>query len=212
MITNASKNMNNEYQFIVFIFYFLCKNTYYYVYQQLLVVNFFVIFIFCYIFDNINQINMPAPKGNQYYKLADSANVGRKPKYTPTTLLDKFNEYAKWVVENPLYESKGFGSGVILKLPKMRAMTITGFAVYAGIISATFYEYEKNKEYTYIITHIRDVMFSQKFEGAAAELLNPNIIAHELGLIDQSKYDVNMKADVQIQMYLPENGRETADK
>jgi hypothetical protein len=37
-------------------------------------------------------------------------------------------------------------------------------------------------------------------------------ISKLLGYNPAEKVDLNMKADVQVQMYLPENGRETADK
>jgi hypothetical protein len=151
---------------------------------------------------------MAAPKGNQYWKLAHD---WKKPKlYQPDELLEKVNEYAKWCEENPLIEEKAFGTGFVAKMNKMRAMTVQGFCLFANMSTNTFYQYEKDDAYRDIITHVKSIFFAQKFEGAAADLLNPNIIARELGLKEQT--EVDLKANVDVQMYLPENGRETADK
>ena len=51
----------------------------------------------------------------------------------------------------------------------------------------TFYEYAKKDDYSNITTRIEDAIYQQKLEGAAADLLNPNIIARELGLKDQQE-------------------------
>lgn len=137
---------------------------------------------------------MAAPKGNQYWKLAHDF---RKPKkYSPEEVLNKANEYALWCEKNPLYEMKVFGTGVKMKVPKMRAMTIQGFCLFANMSSRMFYEYEKDEAYREIITHVKEIFFSQKFEGAAADLLNPNIIARELGLKDQS--DVTHSGEINL--------------
>ena len=42
-----------------------------------------------------------------------------------------------------------------------------------------------NKDFIGITTQIKKVIYSQKFEGAAADMLNANIIARELGLSDK---------------------------
>jgi len=131
---------------------------------------------------------MGAPKGNQYWKLAH--NWKKPKKFTPDELWDKANEYAKWCEDNPLWESKAFGTGLIIKLPKMRAMTIQGFSLFANFFMQTWYEYEKDQTYIDIMTRIRNIFYSQKLEGAAAELLNPAIIARELRLPDRQEIDL----------------------
>jgi hypothetical protein len=128
-----------------------------------------------------------APKGNQYWKLAHD---WKKPKsYQPDELLDKAQEYAFWCEKNPLYETKVFGTGIRMKVAKMRAMTIQGFCLFANIASKTFFEYEKEEAYCNVTARIRELFYSQKFEGASADLLNHNIIARELGLTDKSTID-----------------------
>lgn len=124
-----------------------------------------------------------APKGNTYYQLAKG--WGKDKAYTPDALWDKAVEYFEWVQNNPLMEEKPFGTGYTAKVSKIRAMTIRGFCVFANIASSTFKLYEKQDSYSTITARIRDVIYTQKFEGAAAGLLETNIIARELGLIDR---------------------------
>ena len=127
---------------------------------------------------------MAPPKGNQYWRLAHNF---KKPRcYQPDELLDKAVEYAQWCEKNPLKEEKVFGTGVRMSVNKMRAMTIQGFCLFANMDVTTFYEYEKQDAYSNIITRIRAIFYSQKLEGAAADLLNPNIIARELGLSEKT--------------------------
>ena len=144
-----------------------------------------------------------APKGNQYWKLAHDF---RKPKrYQPGELLDKATEYAAWCEKNPLYEEKVFGTGVRMKVPKMRAMTIQGFCLFANMAYSTWQEYEKQEAYSAITTHIRGIFFSQKLEGAAADLLNPNIIARELGLAEKTDHSVKSNEPIEINYVVPKN-------
>lgn len=134
---------------------------------------------------------MAAPKGNQYWKLAH--NWGKPKLYTPNELLQLATEYAIWCEKNPLKEEKVFGTGVRMTVNKMRAMTIQGFSLFANFSMQNFYNWEKDKDYLDSITRIRSLFFSQKLEGAAADQLNPNIIARELQLVDKSeiKHEVN---------------------
>lgn len=131
---------------------------------------------------------MAAPKGSKYWQLADK--IGRNPKYTPDALWGKAVEYFEWVDKNPLKEDK-LSSGAVFRMDKMRAMTIRGFCLFAGVDQKTFAAYEGRDNFLPITMRIRDIIYTQKFEGAAADLLNPNIIARELGLSEKS--DVNLK-------------------
>jgi hypothetical protein len=79
------------------------------------------------------------------------------------------------------------------KAYKMRAMTIMGFCLYADICHVTWANYKNNEDFVTVITRIENVIKSQKFEGAAADLLNANIIARDLGLTDKS--DITTKGD-----------------
>ena len=49
----------------------------------------------------------------------------------------------------------------------------------------------RSAEYFGITTRIRDIIYDQKFTGAAAGLLESNIIARELGLVDKKDVTTN---------------------
>jgi hypothetical protein len=136
---------------------------------------------------------MAAPKGNNYWEFR--SKDGTEPKYTTETLWAKAVEYFQWVKENPLWESVLVAKGIVINkgkknektiystaLPKMRAMTQKAFQIFADISHTTWDNYCAKDDYVAITTRIGDIIYSQKFEGAAATLLNPNLIARELGL------------------------------
>lgn len=134
---------------------------------------------------------MAAPRGNAYYTLAK--NFVKPVSYTPKKLWGKALEYFKWNGDNPLKEQKVFGSGFRANVNKLRAMTISGFCVYACISRDTFNNYEKQEAYSDICKRIKDIIYQQKLEGAAADLLNPSIIAREIGLTE--KTDITTKGE-----------------
>lgn len=149
---------------------------------------------------------MAAPKGNQYWKFRE--HHGSYKKYTPEELWIMAIEYFQWVEGHPLQEEKVFcNQGVVTRttVPHMRAMTEGAFCIYADMDFTTWYEYKKIDDYSQVTTRIVEMIRSQKFEGAAAEFLNANIIARDLGLKDKTELSGELKNAVQV--YLPDNGR-----
>ncbi|MEN3145701.1 terminase small subunit [Neorhizobium sp. IRAMC:178] len=132
---------------------------------------------------------MSAPVGNEFWKARSSH--GRKPIFaSPDDLMTACLEYFEWVEANPLYEVKGFAfQGVVTKetFPKMRAMSIGGLCIFLDIARPTWDEYRKNKDFTVVCGQVEETIRAQKFEGASADLLNPAIIARDLGLADRSE-------------------------
>jgi len=132
---------------------------------------------------------MSAPVGNQFWKARSSH--GRSPKFDkPEKLWAAACEYFDWVEANPLYEDKLVSyQGVTTHEPvaKMRAMTIVGLCVFLDIVRSTWDEYRSKKGFSDIVTRVEDIIRTQKFEGASADLLNPSIIARDLGLADKSE-------------------------
>lgn len=133
---------------------------------------------------------MAAPVGNQFW-LARSSH-GRKPIFaSPDVLWDAACQYFQWVQDNPLLEEKLFNGkdglvhGVVAK---MRAMTISGLCLFLDIDRDTWAEYGKREDFSAITRAIDAVIRDQKFSGAAADLLNANIIARDLGLADKSEF------------------------
>ena len=148
--------------------------------------------------------------GNEFW-LARSSH-GKAPKFTSKTLEDACHQYFQWIVDNPIMLSetksyKGFESTVIN--PRPRAMTIQGLCAFIDITPETWDKYrnhrslEKDKDYSelelakirdhndkvLIATRIGTVIRDQKFQGAALEIFNPNIIARELGLRDLKTHE-----------------------
>lgn len=136
---------------------------------------------------------MAAPKGNTYWQRVKNWKIGADVKYTPEALWEVAKEYFQHMNNSPLQEEKVFGTGVRMNIDKMRAMTITSFCVFAQISRSTFDDYSKNEAYSHVTARIRDIIYSQKLEGAAAGLLESNIIARELGLIDKKDLTTNGK-------------------
>lgn len=133
----------------------------------------------------------PAPKGNTYWTRRESD--GRNPKYEdPETLWEECKEYFEWVQSNPLKEEKVFhNSGEVTRteVSKMRAMTLKGLCLFLGICEKTWWNYREKEDFLQVTTRAEAIIYSQKFEGAAADLLNSNIIARDLGLKDKKQLD-----------------------
>lgn len=134
---------------------------------------------------------MAAPIGNQFWKARTTH--GRKRLFeSAETLWDACCEYFQWVEDNPLYESetvKFQGQATLIEIPKMRAMTLGGLCIFLDISRGTWNEWRNVDDFSEVLTRVEEIIRDQKFSGAAAELLNPNIIARDLGLADSSNID-----------------------
>lgn len=132
---------------------------------------------------------MSAPKGNSFWKARSSH--GRKPVFSdPEKLWEACCEYFQWVEDNPLYEDKivAFqGKASHEPIAKMRAMTIEGLCLFLDIDDETWRRYREREDFRGVVARADQIIRTQKFTGAAADLLNPNIIARDLGLADRSE-------------------------
>jgi hypothetical protein len=132
---------------------------------------------------------MAAPVGNRFWEVRSSH--GRKPIFaSPEQLWEAATEYFAWVEANPLYEAKAFayqGDVTLKDVPKMRAMTIGGLCIFLDIARRSWDEYAGRQDFLPVCSNIAEVIRSQKFEGASADLLNANIIARDLGLADKTE-------------------------
>lgn len=121
-------------------------------------------------------------------ELWEMHTVGRPKKYeTAEEIWEAALQYFQWVTETPLEASelvKYQGEAKLSKVPKMRAMTIDGLCLHMGISFQTWTNYRKVEEFLEVTTRVDAIIREQKFTGAAAELLNPQIIARDLGLRD----------------------------
>jgi len=133
---------------------------------------------------------MGAPIGNKFWQ--QRSTHGRSPIFPDAeTLWAACVEYFEWVDGNPLYEAQAFayqGNVKVESIAKMRAMTLAGLCVFLDINRSTWDEYTAREGFTEVTTRVDQIIRDQKFSGAAAGLLNPNIIARDLGLADKQEH------------------------
>lgn len=142
--------------------------------------------------------------GNQFWRLAPK--VGRKRIFeTPEILWEACCEYFQWSKDNPLIEYDWKGKPLQkIEIPKIRAMSHSGLAFFLGV--STGYlpmmlermskkDDEESKEFVNILTRIEQTIFTQNYEGAAANLLNPMIVARYLGIKEKQEFEIQTTAD-----------------
>lgn len=129
--------------------------------------------------------------GNQAWK-ARSTHGSNAKFEEPSDLKNAIEQYFQWVTDNPLVGidvAKFQGTGTLVSVPKMRAMSVEGACNFIGIVKKTWYNYKDNPDLLHVCEWAEQVMYQQKFEGASADLLNPAIIARELGLADKKEVE-----------------------
>lgn len=141
----------------------------------------------------------------QLWKISNP--IGRPPAFkTAEELWQAACKYFDWCDNNPIIETDFKGKDADrVEIPRMRAYTIRGLCVYLGCAERYLYDLEEalkakkergvygeeEERFSQIIVHIRNIIYTQKFEGAAANQLNANIISRELGLAEKSDINVN---------------------
>lgn len=148
---------------------------------------------------------MAAPKGNRFWELRSKHGRDKLFK-TPELLWEAACEYFEWCVDNPLLEeqliktksSRDTEDVDAYTCKKMRPFTIQGLVSYLDCNVNYFNQFEESlknkndklsKDYSLIVTRIREIIYRQKFEGAAAGFLNSSIIARDLGLQDKQQLE-----------------------
>ena len=144
---------------------------------------------------------MAATKGNQFWKAR--AKHGRDKIFkTAELMLEAAFDYFTWVEDNPLKKAIVYQGTVSPNSEElMRAMTIKGLCIYWGVntqylndfVSDLDLDKKEDKDFSIVISTIKEIIETQKFEGASAGLLNPNIIARDLGLTDKKELSGNIE-------------------
>ena len=131
-----------------------------------------------------------------------SPHKGRHPTYLPENLLEACQDYFIHVEDTPLYENRVVsfkGETETIAVKKMRAMTIQGLCTFIGITSDTWHNYrsaDKNKDYHAICEEVEAIMYDHSYTGAAADLLNANLITRALGLADKTNHVIEDKSEL----------------
>ena len=131
---------------------------------------------------------------------------------TPEDLIDMFVKYVEHVNNNPLYKyeaiKSGDNCGKLVSLPLQRVYTWEGFSVYCAIALITIRKHKQevlekisipdNKNVTendfgYLSAYsiIENVIRCQNFEGAAAGIFNPQLIALHLNMKNDASVTIN---------------------
>lgn len=167
---------------------------------------------------------MGAPTGNQFWKLR-SKHGRERLFGTPELLMQAATEYFEWCDSNPEYivEQKKGNQNIKLSIsedsdisdlkevfsslvyvPTKRPYTIQGLCLYCDCNVLYINQFEESikgktdelsKDFSKIISRIREIIYNQKFIGAAVGYFNSNIIARDLELVD--KRDTGIKWDNQ---------------
>lgn len=131
--------------------------------------------------------------GDKNKRLWEVVHPGRPPAFeSPNEMWTRALEYFEWCGANTLVEEKAFsfqGEVTYGELNHMRAMTQHGLCAFLNIGVSTWHDYKNKPEYSEVTKSIEQIMYEQKFTGAAAGQFNANIIARDLGIKDQSVVD-----------------------
>lgn len=145
-------------------------------------------------------------KGNQLWEIR--TRHGRRKEFeTPEEMWKAACEYFQWCIDNPLKEQKAFSTRTGIQkveLDKVRAFTLAGLALYTGVDTEYYTNFKrriKNNEvsdngFLRVIDEIVETIKNQKFEAAAADLLNANIISRDLQLVDRIDNSVELRDKV----------------
>jgi len=130
------------------------------------------------------------------------SSFGRRPTFEkPGELWKACAEYFEWVDANPLWEDKIVsyqGDVRHVNVRKMRAMTLSGLRLFVDVSAQKWKALSETGGFEEVVQRAEEVIRTQKFQGAAADLLNANIISRELGLADKKEHTVEQTTTLEI--------------
>ncbi len=143
---------------------------------------------------------MGAPQGNQFWKLR--SKHGRDKLFTsPQLLWEAACEYFQWCEDNPIEAEDNKGTRNVNTVKFNRPFTLKGFCIFCDSSESWFKEFRKalktndDKDFLSVIYKIEEIIYNQKFEGAAIGIFNANIIARDLGLAEKSEIEQNIRVN-----------------
>ena len=134
---------------------------------------------------------MAAPKGNEFWK--KRSKHGRDKIFTtPELLWGAAIEYFQWCQNNPIMAQDNKGTKNVNEVKFIRPFTLKGFCIFCDASEYWFINFEKaaNEDFLQVIRKIRDIIYTQKLEGATIGIYNSNIVARELGLADNTNNNI----------------------
>jgi hypothetical protein len=154
---------------------------------------------------------MAAPKGNKFWLLR-SKHGRQKIFSTPKLLWQEACKYFQWAEDNPWIKKEQLKKPItttdekgkkttqtIVDIPTARPFLLSGLCTFLGVNEKYFNDFNdaislkakkgkltrKDKDFSEVVHMINQIIYTQKFEGAAVGAFNANIIARSLGLTDK---------------------------
>ena len=108
-------------------------------------------------------------------------------------------EYLVWVDDNPLLSEQinvYKGKAISTPVRKKRPATLEGLLLYIGISRTAWENFKDHVAFEECCERAELAIYVQKYEGAASGLLNPQIIARDLGLKDVREVNTNVSGEL----------------
>lgn len=146
---------------------------------------------------------MPAPEGNQFWKLR-SKHGRDKIWETPELLWEACCEYFEATDSRKWIKTEFNGKDATeCKVPTETPYTWTGLYLFLDCSHTTWQDYEKREGFIAISARVRNIIYTQKFEGAAVGAFNANLIARDLQLKETSENQINIQQIPKIEYEMP---------
>jgi hypothetical protein len=108
----------------------------------------------------------------------------------PEVLLKDCEEYFEETDSRKWVKKDWVGKDAIeVERETQTPFTLTGLFIFLEIDRRTWDLYRIRPEFIPVITRIENIIYTQKFEGAAVGAYNGNIIARDLGLTDKREVE-----------------------
>ena len=134
-------------------------------------------------------------------KYGDIIKMNNSHKYTPEQVFDLAVRYFTWAEENHIQaaETASFQGDVYeSKVHKPRVFTINGFRLFAGISDTVLSKWRREPGYCDVMEFIDGVVFEQKFQLAANNMINAGFIGKEIGVDKPASVTVEATANASI--------------
>lgn len=148
---------------------------------------------------------MAAPLGNQFWKMR--SKHGRDRIFTePETMLQACYEYFKYQSEQFFLKKEpikgGEFTGQIIDVPAITPFSFPRLCSFLHVHSHYFNEFEESldiknnnihKDFSDVIIHVREIINSQQYEGAAVGAFPANLVSRTIGLADKVNSEITGK-------------------
>lgn len=158
----------------------------------------------------------PVVKACNFKKLynkqyGDIATMTKAHKYTPEQVFDLAVRYFTWAEENHIHasETASFQGDVFeSKIHKPRVFTLTGFRLFAGISEAVLQKWRREPGFCDVMDFIDGVVYEQKFQLAANNIVNAVFIGKEMGVDKPATVTIENNSNASIDSVTAEEVKE----